>query len=134
MGGLCREDPLVLEGVAESIDELRHEVARLEGELTATRAQVATLESAEQQLRAETEACKVGEATARAELAQLQRRADEHDEVARKQIAALEEQLAQARRLEEQAESERAAVIAALGRRARRQLEARGEPEDPTVP
>ncbi len=107
----------------EVVSEVRQHLAHVQGELAAVRDQLAASAAAELQLREEIEAYKTEAAVARAELAQLQKRADERVGVTDQRIGDLEEQLRQSRLLQAQAERERASVIAALGRRARRQLD-----------
>jgi chromosome segregation ATPase len=116
----------VVEGTAELLEELRLRQAHLEGELAATREQVAALEAAEAQLRRERERAQVEAATAQESLASAQRLADEQVKGLRARVAELETERDELRRSREQAEQERAAVIAALGRRARRRLETTG--------
>lgn len=107
---------------AELLDELRLRVAHLEGELASAQAEVAALAAADQQARVELEAARAEAAAATERAALVQRHADEQAEAFRNKLADLEERLAEARRLEQIAESERSAVIAALGRKARRHL------------
>jgi chromosome segregation ATPase len=116
----------VVDGTAELLEELRHRQAHLEGELAATREQVAGLDATEAQLRRELERAQVEAATAQTSLAHAQRLADEQTRVLRTRVADLEEERDEVRRARQQAEQERSAVIAALGRRARRRVEATG--------
>lgn len=113
----------MVEGTAELIDELRGSLARTEGELAATREQAAALVANEVQLRVELEAAKAEGVAAQTSLTHAQRLADERAEALQTRVADLSQQLEEARRSRLQAEQERAAVIAALGRRARRRLE-----------
>ena len=106
----------------EALDESRRQRARLEGEVIELREQLAAATAADVQLRHELEQCRTEAAVATSELAHLQRRLAEHDEQAGTRVADLESQLGESRRLQRQAERERAAVIASLGRRARRLL------------
>ena len=106
------------------IDELRAANARLDGQLEAVSAQLAAMTANESQLRVELEAALAQAAAAEAAAAHTQQLARAREEAAAHRIADLEEQLAEARRLQAQAEEERAAVIAALGRRARKRLTA----------
>src|SRR5579859_6330042 len=108
------------EGTAELLEELRIRLAHREGELQATRAQLAALEATEAQLRVELEMARVEAATAQGSLGHLQRQGDEQQKSLRSRIAELEEQRNDAVDARRRAEQERAAVIAALGRRARR--------------
>jgi hypothetical protein len=105
-----------------AVEDLELRLARTQGELDATRAQLAGLLAAEGQWRVELEAAKEDAAACRSSLAHLQQRYDERTESSGRQTARQEEDLAEARRLQRQAEDERAAVIAALGRRARKHL------------
>lgn len=114
----------MVEGTAELLEELRTRLAHREGELQATQAQLAALEATEGQLRVELEMARVEAATSQDSLARLQRYADEQQKSLRGRIADLEEQRDEALQSRRQAEQERAAVIAALGRRARRLVEA----------
>src|SRR4051794_2748541 len=99
----------------------------MQGELEATRAQLAGLMAAEEQWRGELEAAKEDAASCRSSLIHLQHQHEERLASTRKQITKLEDDLAEARRLQRQAEQERAAVIAVLGRRARKQLPTNSE-------
>jgi chromosome segregation ATPase len=110
-----------LEG-EESVEELQLRLARGQGELDATQAQLAGLMAAEEHWRVELEAAKEDAASCRSSLIHVQHQHEERLESTRRQITKLEDELAEARRLQRQAEQERAAVIAALGRRARKQL------------
>ncbi len=112
------------------LGETRRHVARLQGELAAVRDQLASALAAEIQLRQEIEACRTEAALAAAELTHAQRVAAERDESARHRVAELDERLDEARRLQGDAEKERAAVIAALGMRARRRLGRAGDSEE----
>jgi hypothetical protein len=114
----------VVDGTAELLEELRLRLAHLEGELEATRQQVAGMSATEAQLRLELERVQVEAATAQTSLSHAQRLADEQTKVLKARVADLEEERAGLRRSRDQAEQERAAVIAALGRRARRRVEA----------
>jgi hypothetical protein len=116
----------VVDGTAELLDELRLRQAHLEGELAATRRQVAAFDATEAQLRRELERAQVEAASAEASLAHAQRLADEQARALRTRVADLEEERDGLRRSLQRAEQERAAVIAALGRRARRRVEATG--------
>jgi hypothetical protein len=116
----------VVDGTAELLDELRLRQAHLEGELAATRQHVAALDATEAQLRLELERAQVEAATAQASLAHAQRLAEDQARALRGRVSDLEEERNELRRSLQQAEQERAAVIAALGRRARRRVEATG--------
>jgi len=106
----------------EVLDETRQQLAHVHGELTAVRDQLASSLAAEAQLRREVEAYRLEATVAASELTHAQRGAAEREESTRRRIAELEDQLSEARRRQELAESERAAVIAALRRRARRRV------------
>jgi septation ring formation regulator EzrA len=117
---------LSVEGEA-SVDEVQLRLARTQGELEATRAQLAGLMAAEEHWRVELEAAKEDAASCRSSLTHVQHQHEERMESTRRQISTLEDELAEARRLQRHAEQERAAVIAVLGRRARKQLHADSE-------
>jgi septation ring formation regulator EzrA len=104
------------------VDEVQLRLAHTQGELEATRAQLAGLMAAEEQWRVELEAAKEDAASCRSSLIHLQHQHEERLESTRRQITKLEDDLVEARRLQSQAEQERTAVIAVLGRRARKQL------------
>jgi hypothetical protein len=104
------------------LEETRQRLARLQGELTGIREQLASSLATEAQLRQELEASRTEAAITATELTHAQREAAHHEELSHRRITELEESLSEARRLQERAEHERAAVIGALGRRARRQL------------
>lgn len=104
------------------LEETRQRLAHLQGELAELREQLAASLASEAQLRQELETARVEAALNATELAHAQRQAAQQEEGAQRRIADLESRLAEARRLQERAESERAAVIGALGRRARRQI------------
>lgn len=103
--------------------ELVATVARLQGELDATRAQVAAVEALAEQLRAELATTREEWATARQELIQVQRHADDRVQTAERRAEDLQHQLDDERRRCRAAEEERATVIAALGRRGRKLVE-----------
>ena len=106
----------------ELLDEnerLRLAVARLEGELRAVQERLSAQDAADEHHRAELEVARAEAAEARAELRDAQARMDER----RRQVAEAHERLAVADHRTRVAEQERAAVIAALGRRARKHLE-----------
>jgi septation ring formation regulator EzrA len=109
------------------VDEAQLRLAHTQGELEATRAQLAGLMASEEQWRVELEAAKEDAASCRSSLVHLQHQHEERLESTRRQMAKLEDDLAEARRLQRQAEQERAAVIAVLGRRARKNLATNSE-------
>ena len=96
--------------------------AQLEGQLDALKSELASLYAADEYRRAELEAARAEAAEARAAEREWQGRLDE----SRRLTAELRGQLASADEQLRRAEAERAAVIAALGRRARRRLEVEG--------
>ena len=105
----------------ELLDEnerLRLAVATLEGELRAVQERLSAQDAADEHHRAELEVARAEAADARAELRDAQARMDER----RREIAEAQERVAAADRRTRVAEQERAAVIAALGRRARKHL------------
>ena len=87
------------------------------------RNQLASSAATEAQLRKELEACLIEAVRSKADVEHAQSKLRDQMESAGRRISELEDQLAEARRIQREAESERAAVIAALGRRARRHLE-----------
>lgn len=104
------------------LDDERQElilaVARLQGEVAALRERRAGEEVAEQHLRAELDAARLEAAEARAAQQADQARVEE----LRRTVSDLRTRLEQAEETRQRAENERAAVIAALGRKARRLL------------
>jgi predicted nucleic acid-binding Zn-ribbon protein len=114
----------------EALEEARQRLANVEGELASVRTQLAMSTAVEAQLRQELVASETEAALAGAELAHARRDLQEQKEIARRRISELEEALSEARRIQQHAEHERAAVIAALGRRARRHLTLPSDEED----
>lgn len=104
------------------VDELLLARARIEGELAAVSSQLAASVAAEEQLRIEAAEARSQAAVAEAALAHAQQLAAARDAAAQRRIGDLEEQLADARRLQTRAKEERSAVIGALGRRARKAI------------
>ena len=94
------------------------EAAYLQGRLDALEAEVAALNAADEHRRAELEAARAEAADARAAEREWQGRLDE----SRRLVADLRQRLEQAEAAVRRASEERAAVIAALGRKARRRL------------
>jgi septation ring formation regulator EzrA len=111
------------------VDEMRLQLARTQGELEAARAQLAGLIAAEEQWRVELEAAKEDAASSRTSLVHLQNQYEERLQLKNGHIARLEQELAEAECRRRAAERERAAVIAVLGRRARKHLQAGSEGE-----
>lgn len=107
-----------LREVLDENERLRLAVATLEGELRAVQERLGAQDAADEHHRAELEVARAEAAEARAELRDAQARMDEW----RRQIAEARERLDTADRRTRVAEQERAAVIAALGRRARKHL------------
>jgi hypothetical protein len=105
--------------VEEERQELMLAVARLQGEVAALREQRAAEEVAEEHLRAEVEAARLEAAEVRA----AQRADQVRVEELRRTVSDLRTRLEQAEEARRRAESERAAVIAALGRKAKRLLQ-----------
>lgn len=97
---------------------LRLELARAHGHIQALQRQIAEFDAVDEQRRAELEAARAEAADARAALKEAQVRVEEW----RRQVAEARDRLAESERQRAQAEQERAAVIAALGRRARKVL------------
>lgn len=112
-GGASRVRELV-----EENDRLRLEVARLNGQLEALRERMVAQDAADEHHRAELEAARAETADARVAHKEAQTRVEEW----RRQVADASERLAVAERQRDAAERERAAVISAMGRRARKQL------------
>ena len=110
------------DGYQELFAEARERAARLEGELAAVRDQLSTSVATETQLRLELEASRTELASAQAAVTHAQHLADEQAKASRRLTERLETELEEAKRLQHEAEQERATVIAALGRRARRGL------------
>lgn len=106
-------------------DELRLEVARLGGQLEAINARVGAQDAADEHRRVELEVALRELGDVRAELREAHVRVDEW----RRRLSDTREQLAQAERQRDEAVQERAAVIAALGRRARREIEKLASPD-----
>lgn len=100
------------------IEESRREIARLTGALDALRVRFAEVDAADDYRRAELEGARAEAADARAQLREAQVRVDEY----RRQVTELQQRCEQADEQRLRAEQERAAVIAALGRRARKVL------------
>lgn len=115
----------VQELLAEN-DALRLQVARLGGELDAIAVRVGAQDAADEQRRAELEAALREVGDVRAELKEAQVRAEE----LRRRVTELGERLQDAERQRDVAAQERAAVIAALGRRARKELDRRQAAND----
>ena len=102
----------------------RLEVARLAGQVEVLASQLAELQSADEHHRAELEAARAEQAEARAAEREWQGRLEE----SRRMIAELRDRLSAAEAAKVRAEEERQAVIAALGRKARRHLADPGAP------
>ena len=96
----------------------RLEVARLAGQVEVLASQLAQLQAADDHHRVELEAVRAEQADARAAEREWQGRLEE----SRRMIAELRDRLSAAEAARVRAEEERQAVIAALGRKARRQL------------
>ena len=99
-------------------ERLRLELAHLRGQVEVLQQRISAQDAADEHHRAELEMARAEAASARAELRDAQVRVDEW----RRLVTEGRERLAAAERQRDQAEAERAAVIAALGRRARKQL------------
>jgi chromosome segregation ATPase len=115
--------------VHELFDEnaqLRREIAGLEGRIEALQQGLSAQDAADEHRRVELEVARADVADARAELREAQVRVEEW----RRQVAEAREREAVAARRCEDAERERAAVIAVLGRRARKQLAPPGAEAD----
>lgn len=99
-------------------ERLRLEVARLQGQAEVLHAHIADLDAADEHRRAEIDAAWAEAADARVAQKEAQTRLEEW----RRQLDDARERLSEAERQRAQAEQERAAVVAALGRRARKHL------------
>lgn len=99
-------------------------VARLEGQVEILASQLAQLQAADEHHRAELEAVRLELADARAAEREWQGRLEE----SRRMTAELRDRLAVAEAARVRAEEERQAVIAVLGRKARRHLAERTAP------
>lgn len=102
----------------DSASDDRYFAAQLEGKVQALEGQLAMLQAADEHRRAELAASAAEAADARAAEREWQGRLDE----SRRMIADLRDRLAAAEAALERAEAERAAVITALGRKARRMI------------
>lgn len=94
------------------------ELGRLQGQIKVLEERLAALDAAEEHHRVELEAARAEAADASAALREWQARAEEW----RKQVDDLRTRVGTAEAQRERAEDERAAVIASLGRKARRAL------------
>lgn len=103
----------------EDNDRLREELARLHGQIEVLQERLSAQDAADEHHRVELEAARAETADALAHLKEAQVRVEEW----RRRLADAEERKALSERQCEQAEQERAAVIAALGRRARKHLD-----------
>jgi len=112
----------MLDATQEYVRELELKVARLEGELAATTALLASFEASDEQHLRELEMARIEAATARIDLEYVQRRAHYDKTEAERRLVEAETRLTEGERGRREAERERGAVIAALGRRARRRL------------
>ena len=106
----------------ELVAESQQRRAYAEGQVPRLQDQLAACMASEEQLRHELDTARVELSVATATLSQTQREVAEREGLLRRRMSELEEQVAEARRIQHDAERERAAVIAVLGRRARRQL------------
>lgn len=102
-------------------DDASHlvELGRLQGQVKALEERVAALDAAEEHHRVELDAARTEAADARAALREAQARVEDW----RQRLKEMKTTLDTAEELRRRAEDERSAVIAALGRRARRQLD-----------
>lgn len=103
----------------EDNTRLREELARLNGQIEVLQERLGAQDAADEHHRVELESARAETADALAHFKEAQVRVEEW----RRRVADTEERHALADRQREQAEHERAAVIAALGRRARKQLD-----------
>lgn len=108
--------------VRELLDDnthLRDELARRQGQIEVLQERVSAQDAADDHHRVELESARAETADALARLREAQVRVEEW----RRRLADAEERLVLAERQRAQAQQERAAVIAALGRRARKHLD-----------
>jgi len=108
--------------VHELLDDntrLREELARLQGQIGILQERLSAQDAADEHHRVELETARAETADALAQLKEAQVRVDEW----RRRVADAQERQSLAERQREQAEHERAAVIAAMGRRARKLLD-----------
>jgi chromosome segregation ATPase len=121
LNDIPEERPLT-DDYLEALEEARRHLARVEGELASVRDQLAASVAAETQMRKELDTCREEGAIAVTQLAHAQREREAHETILLDRIKDLQTELAESRRVQHDAEQERAAVIAALSRRARRHL------------
>lgn len=114
-----RPDELVGGEDAGRDDSVLVELGRLRGEVNVLRERLAAVDAAEEHHRVELDAARAEAAEAQAALREWQVKAEEW----RRQLAETRRRLDDAEARCQRAEDERSAVIAALGRRARRQFE-----------
>lgn len=98
---------------------LCHELARLQGQIEVLQERLSAQDAADEHHRVELETARAETADALSHLKEAQVRVDEW----RRRVADAGERQVLAERQREQAEQQRAAVIAALGRRARKHLD-----------
>ena len=113
-----------MDPLTDDIADPRLEVARLQGHVEILTSQLAQLQAADERHRAELEAVRAEQAEAQAAEREWQGRLEE----SRRMIAELRDRLTAAEAARIRAEEERQAVIAALGRKARRHLADRSAP------
>lgn len=114
-------DPVGQGRVRELLEDnsgLRDEVSRLSGQIEVLRERLSAQDAADEHHRVELETARSETADALAHLKEAQVRVEEW----RRRVSEAEDRFALADRQREQAEQERAAVIAAMGRRARKLL------------
>ena len=108
--------------VRELLDDntrLREKLAGLQGQITVLEERISAQDAADEHHRVELESARAEAADATAHHREAQVRVEEW----RRRVADAEERQAIAERQRDHAEQERAAVIAALGRRARKHLD-----------
>ena len=110
----------------EDNTRLRSEIAGLQGQLDVLRERLGAQDAADERHRVELESARSEASDALAQLREAQVRVEEW----RRRVTEAGERQALAERQREQAEHERAAVITALGRRARKHLDT---PEPPAT-
>lgn len=111
--------------VRELLDDnarLREDLARLQGQVEVLRERLSAQDAADEHHRVELETARAETADALAHLKEAQTRVEEW----RRRVADAEKRRTLAERQRRQAEQDRTAVIAALGRRARKHLDTSG--------
>jgi flagellar biosynthesis chaperone FliJ len=110
---------------------LAQQVGQLQGQVKVLEERLAAADAVEEHLHIELDAARADAADARADLKEWQARAEARSEEWRIRLQDMGRRLDDAEASQRRAEDERATVIAALGRRGRRQLDrSQAEPAD----